>query len=83
MILSNPLFAYLQAFSPRSEVTLLPLLPLLKGRKISLDDALDKDSNMLDELKWSEEMLECCYHRYVDLPQIGNVVLHPTPADAR
>lgn len=50
------------------------LLPLLRGRKISLNDALDRDINMLDQLKWPAEMLDFCYYLYSNLSEIGDVV---------
>lgn len=49
-------------------------LPLLRGRKISLEDALGSDANVLDQLKWPDEMLEFCYYLYTNLSELGNIV---------
>lgn len=48
------------------------LLPLLRGKQIPLDDALESD--ILDQLKWPAEMLDFCYDLYSRISEIQLVV---------
>ncbi|WPH04260.1 Hypothetical protein R9X50_00714900 [Acrodontium crateriforme] len=50
------------------------LLPLLRGRKISLDDALKSDLNVLVQLKWRDELVEFCRFLHKNLSEIAEVV---------